>query len=171
MPCLPFRPLPPMIRDIRVAAASRSRALRCLRRARVALALCLAGLAPLSCASDSPDNLDELSCQGDVGSDCPATYDEVLAGTWTCQAAEMIVAGACATGGPPTLTRNFGTHQSNCFYDPTSHALVGANTVNDSKAYCNGTSASMSSGTIPVPYPYYCTPSSSTTDRSMSCSN
>ena len=74
------------------------------------------------------------------------------------------------TDGPLTLNRQWGTHQSNCFYDPTSRQLVGANVVNDTKTYCNGTSASMSSGSVPVPYSHYCTLSSAGTERSMDCS-
>jgi formylmethanofuran dehydrogenase subunit C len=131
-------------------------------------ALLCAGLSSSACSSD-PGGSDERSCQGEVGASCPATFDEVLTGTWTCQDRENIWAGECMTGGPLTLNHNFGTHQTNCFYDPTSRQLVGANTVNDTPVYCNNTSASMSQGTVPVPYPHYCVGGSAGTVRSMSC--
>jgi hypothetical protein len=97
-----------------------------------------------------------MDCQGDVGKDCPATYDDALTVALTCQTYERISAGHCTTDGPLTLTRNWGTHQANCFYDSTTRKLIAANVVNDTMTYCNGTSASMWSGSAPVPYPYYC---------------
>jgi hypothetical protein len=156
-----FLPTPTPNHDDRVAVTSSLRV--------VVVALLCAGLSSSACASD-PGGSDERSCQGEVGADCPATFDDVLTGTWTCQDQERIWAGECMTGGPLTLNRNWGTHQSNCFYDPTSRQLVGANVVNDTPAYCNNTSASMSQGTVPVPYPHYCVGSSSSIQRSMDCS-
>lgn len=138
----------------------------------LALAICCAGLTALSCSSDpSGDTLDERSCQGDIGVDCPATFDDVLTATWSCQDSETIWAGECMTGGPLTLDRNFHVYQTNCFYDPTTRLLVGANVVNDTPVYCNNTSASMSQGTVPVPYPHYCVSSSATSQRSLICAS
>ena len=91
--------------------------------------------------------------------------------TWTCQSTETIWAGEYMAGGSLTLNRNWGVYQTNCFYDPISRELVGANVVNDTTVYCNNTSASMSQGTVPVPYPHYCIGSSATTERSMSCAS
>jgi hypothetical protein len=165
----PFCPRLTPNRDGHVAVASGPSAFALIRL--VAVVLCFAGVASISCGSDSADGSDERSCQGDVGTDCPATYDDVLAATWTCQSQESIWAGECMTGGPLTLNRNWGTYQTNCFYDPTTRKLVGANVVNDTPAYCNNTSASMSKGSVPVPYPHYCVGSSSTIQRSMNCRN
>jgi len=168
-----FRPLPPRPtgkRDTDVAFVTCMKSVRTMGRYLAAFALCFVGLMAGACGSDATGSLDERNCQGDVGQDCPATYDESLADTWTCQSFEVIVAGQCMTGGPLTLSRQWGTHQSNCFYDATSRKLTGANVVNDTKAYCNGTSASMSSGNVPVPYPHDCAVSSAGTDRSVNCS-
>jgi hypothetical protein len=141
----------------------------------ITAALCFVFLVSASCGSDvaakpdAPSGPDERSCQGDVGMDCLATYDEVLAATWTCQDSEMIWAGECMTGGPFTFNHNWGTYQTNCFYDRASRKLVGANVVNDVPMFCGNTSASMSRGDVPVPYPHYCVGNSSGTDRSMNC--
>jgi hypothetical protein len=153
--------------DCYVAVASRVRAVGVAHL--LALALCLVGLASTSCGSNAAGGVDERSCQGDVGADCPATFDDVLAATWSCQSGEVISAGECMAGGPLTLNRNWGVYQTNCFYDPVSRKLVGANVVNDTPAYCNNTSASMSEGNVPVPYPHYCVGNSSSTQRSMNC--
>jgi hypothetical protein len=126
--------------DRHVAVAYRTRAWGLAHL--LAVALCFACLSSISCSSDSANTAagpDERSCQGDVGTDCPATFDEVLAGTWSCQDHETIWAGECMTGGPLTLNRNWGTHQANCFYDSTSRKLVGSNVVNDTPTYCNNT--------------------------------
>jgi hypothetical protein len=156
--------------DSPVRVASRARGSRLPRL--LALALCCAGLTAISCSSDpAGETLDERSCQGDLGVVCPATFDEVLTAAWSCQSSETIWAGECMVGGPPTLNRNWGVYQTNCFYDPTSRKLVGANLVNDTPVYCNNTSASMSQGTVPVPYPHYCIGSSATIERSMSCAS
>jgi hypothetical protein len=53
----------------------------------------------------------------------------------------------------------------------TSRKLVGANRVNDTPTYCNNTSASISSGNVPVPYPHYCVGSGAGTQRSQTCGN
>jgi hypothetical protein len=95
-------------------------------------------------------------CRGDVGKDCPATYDDVLTAPLTCETYEWISAGHCTTDGPLTLNRNWSSHQSNCFYHSTTRQLLGANVVNDTKTFCNGTSATISSGTVPIPFPYCC---------------
>jgi hypothetical protein len=150
--------------DTDVAPAARANPGSSLRRVLVAFALCLAGLSSISCGSDAKS---EADCHGDVGKDCPATYDDALTFTLTCQSHERISAGHCTADGPLTLNRNWGTHQSNCFYDSSSRKLIGANLVNDSMSYCNGTSGSMSSGTVPVPYPYYCLVSGA--ERTMDC--
>jgi len=125
---------------------------------------CLASLSSVSCDSDTDS---AATCQGDVGKDCPATYDDALTGSLTCESSENISAGHCMTDGPLTLNRNWGTHQSNCFYDSMTRKLIGANVANDTKTYCNGTSETMSSGTVPVPYPYYCLVS--TAERTVHC--
>jgi hypothetical protein len=155
----PSSPTP--CRDDNVVVLTRT--IRGACRNLLAAVLCLSGLAAISCE----DGRDERSCRGDVGRDCPVTYDEALVGNWTCESFESISAGPCMTGGPLTLNRNWGTHQSNCFYDPTTRLLVGANRVNDTATYCDNTSASISTGDVPVPYPHYCILSSS--DRSMRC--
>jgi hypothetical protein len=156
--------------DSHVTIASRVRGSSLARF--LALALLCEGLTTMACSSESgSDSPDERACQGDVGVDCPATFDDVLTATWTCQSSEIIWAGECMTGGPFTLNRNWGVYQTNCFYDPTSRQWVGANVVNDTPVYCSGTSASMSQGTVPVPYPHYCVGSSSTTQRSMACAS
>jgi hypothetical protein len=160
-----FLPRPSPNRDGRVAVASSTSLARV-----VIVALLCAALSSSACSSD-PASPDERSCQGEVGADCPATFDDVLAETWTCQDRETIWAGECMTNGPLTLQRNWGTHQTNCFYDPTSRQLVGANRVNDTPAYCNNTSASISTGDVPVPYPHYCVGSGAGTQRSQSCGN
>lgn len=163
-----FRALPsPLTRkcDTDVSLAARADTVSPGRRALVAFALCLACLSSISCGSD--DAKSETDCQGDVGKDCPATYDDALTVALTCQTYERISAGHCSTDGPLTLNRNWGTHQSNCFYDSTTRKLIAANVVNDTMTYCNGTSHSMWSGTAPVPYPYYCMVSGS--ERTVEC--
>jgi hypothetical protein len=151
--------------DTDVALAARAKTGSPLRHALVACALGLAALSSISCGSD--DAKSEMDCQGDVGKDCPATYDDALAVAWTCQTDERISAGRCTTDGPLTLNRNWGTHQSNCFYDRATRQLIAANVVNDTMTYCNGTSGSMWSGTAPVPYPYYCMVSGA--ERTQDC--
>jgi hypothetical protein len=154
-------------RDSDVAFTTRSTCTSRLGQDFIALTLCLSALASVSCGSSASSK--DGDCQGIVPSECPATYDEALTGTLTCQDTENIIAGHCMTGGPLAVTRNWGTHQSNCFYDSSTRKLIGANVVNDTKTYCNGTSETMSTGKIPIGYPYYCTFSSATTERSLNC--
>ncbi len=162
MPFQPLRPAPTRKHDKDVAfAAVRSLFPPTL----VALALCLASLSLASCDSDDDA---ATTCQGDVGKDCPATYDDALTAPLTCQDRETISVGHCMTDGPLTLMRSWGTHQSNCFYDSATRMLIGANMVNDTKTFCDGTSAMMSSGNVPEPAQPYCLISGS--ERTIDCS-
>lgn len=147
-------------KDVAFAAIVRSLAPRTL----VALAFCLASLSLASCDSDD----EAATCQGDVGKDCPGTYDDALNAPLACQDRERISVGHCMTDGPLTLTRSWGTHQSNCFYDSATRMLIGANMVNDTKTFCDGTSAMMSSGNVPEPALPYCLISGS--ERTIDCS-
>ena len=77
---------------------------------------------------------------------CPATYDDVVAKKPTCMTYETIDIGECASDHLLMFRRDFGTHGSECFYDPQSYELVAATFSNDTPV-CGNSYLATSSAT------------------------
>lgn len=103
-----------------------------------------------SCSSGSSLAPDGGRCTGDlttVGHACAATFDGTEAGlpacpagigqraqtAWRCQ--DLII-----------LQYSYALDAQVCYYDATSHALVGAGHDTDTPAYCGGSSATIEAG-------------------------
>lgn len=63
-----------------------------------------------------------------------------------CRGYETLTTGQC--GGLQVFGRGWGTHGVQCFYDPSTNALVGAIAYNDVPTYCNFSSHTIAGGSV-----------------------
>jgi hypothetical protein len=105
--------------------------------------LVAATITTLGCSSSSEQEC-EVALDA-LGAGCPATFDGTPAGLPACgQGPVTYRASQC--GDLISLDKLGGYFSSYCYYDATSHQLVGAMAQNDVPSYCDGTSFTATAG-------------------------
>ena len=109
--------------------------------------LVFGSLAVLSCSSSSSGK-----CEGSfesVGRMCPRSFDGTLADLPACGTYATQAVTTC--GDLIVLTNAVAFGYWRCFFDVSSHGLVGAEDWTDTNSYCGGTSFSIQTGKVPSP--------------------
>jgi hypothetical protein len=98
----------------------------------------------IAACSDSTSS----ECKGDlaqVGRGCPQTFDGTEAQLPPCSASEQRVT---MCGNLIRLSTSHGYGGLDCYFDSSSHGLVGAEQVTDIPDFCGGTSFTLPAGTV-----------------------
>ena len=103
---------------------------------------------PQRLGSTGPGASDCFGSLAVVGPRCPATFDGTAAQLPKCQDLPY-VQSVYYCPAAVVVAQSGGYVGDNCYYDPSSHVLVGADTFSDIPAFCNDTSHTQSAGQIP----------------------
>ena len=105
--------------------------------------------ASLACSGASSTSMDGSAvCTGpmsEVAQGCPATFATLDDAACRPYAMQSVI----ACGGLSVFVDSSGYGATLCAYDPSTHALVGAQIRTDVNSYCGGTSFTQSAGRIP----------------------
>jgi hypothetical protein len=118
------------------------------------LSFCAAVAAAVSLSSAcSGDGNGDAACRGElaeVGAGCPATFDGTEAALPACNPTTEASQSVWSCQDLIQLVRSSGFDYRSCYYDASSHALVGAEGGTDVATYCGGSLTIEAGRTAPM---------------------